>query len=66
MRMCSYYLWVGHVHQHLLLLSKAWSWAVITYEFRMSISTDYSWVTHEYEQLLVMSFASACAVITLD
>ena len=77
--MSSYYLWVAHEHEQLLLISCAWACAVITEELRMSMSTYYSWVTHEHKQLLSsyywwvgheheqlfhFSNALACAVIT--
>ena len=39
--MNSYYLWVDYEHEHLLLLSNAWVWSVITYELRMSMSNYY-------------------------
>ena len=39
--MNSYYLWVDYEHEHLLLFSNAWAWAVITYELRMSMSNYY-------------------------
>ena len=38
-----------HEYEQLLLMDCAYAWAVITYEFRMSMNTYYFWVAHDHE-----------------
>ena len=57
MSMSSYYSWVSHEHEQLLVMSWARACAVITNEFCMSMSTSYSLETHQHEQLLLISSA---------
>ena len=58
--MCSYFLWVLHEHEELLLMGFSWAWAVIAYDLHMSLCSYYFLLTHEHEDLLLKSLAWAC------